>query len=198
MVRTGCIFAGLARRAGCKGRSNGRLASRTRQRQLTLNVGRRTRPILDDSENGHSRILLSFDARGPTKRLGELHAHRPPSDTRFGAHGTGHSRDRIDASWSADGSHRSTVSAATEKLSSTFDNRRLFLFKTDPRPTGAERSRSDRLSDNQTNIKYANLPEVIHQVVVAKTGIDLKEPISSELDLTKVGGPKEFNNDPEL
>ena len=45
VVRTGCIVAGLARRTGCKGLSNGCLASRTRPRQSTLNIERRTRAL---------------------------------------------------------------------------------------------------------------------------------------------------------
>jgi hypothetical protein len=45
VVRTGCIVAGLARRTGCKGLSNGCLASSTRPRQSTLNIERRTRAL---------------------------------------------------------------------------------------------------------------------------------------------------------
>ena len=94
--------------------------------------------------------------------------------------------------------NRRALSAATAKLTSTFENHRILEFKAEPRDLAAERSRSDRLSDNRTNEKYANLPEVVHHVVAAKTGINLKEPRSTELDLTKVSGPKEFTNDPQL
>jgi hypothetical protein len=104
---------------------------------------------------------------------------------------TEHRRIRIEL-------NRRALAAATAKLTSTFETHRILEFKAEPRDLAAERSRSDRLSDDQTNKKYANLPEVVHHVVAAKTGINLKEPLSTELDLTKVGGPKEFTNDPEL
>ena len=94
--------------------------------------------------------------------------------------------------------NRRALTAATQKISATFHSHRVFLFKAEPRQLEVERSKSDRLSDDNTNKKYANLPEVIQQVVAAQTGINLKERIDTELDLSKIAGPKEFINDPPI
>ena len=91
--------------------------------------------------------------------------------------------------------NRRALADATAKITAAFRNHRIFLFKADPRQLGAERVRSDRLSDQHTNTKYANLAEVVQTVVKAQTGIDLKEPLNTELDLAKTAGPKEFSTE---
>jgi hypothetical protein len=91
--------------------------------------------------------------------------------------------------------NRRALAEATAKITTAFRNHRILLFKAEPRQIEAERLKSDRLSDEQTNLKYKNLAQVVQAVVKTQTGIDLKEPLNTELDLTKTAGPKEFATD---
>ena len=91
--------------------------------------------------------------------------------------------------------NRRALAEATAKITTAFRNHRILLFKAEPRQIEAERLKSDRLSDEQTNLKYKNLAQVVQAVVKTQTGINLKEPLNTELDLTKTAGPKAFATD---
>jgi TraM recognition site of TraD and TraG len=88
--------------------------------------------------------------------------------------------------------NRRALAEATAKITAAFGDHPVFLFKADPRQLDAQRAKSNRLSDQNTNLKYANLPEVVQAVAKAQTGIDLKEPLDTHLDVSKTAGPKEF------
>ena len=102
----------------------------------TVDLERRTansRPSRTFRKRSFAHLLS-----GPTKRLGELHAHRPPSDTRFRAHGTGHSRDRTDASPCRIALTRSTPSAACRNSTPPIDR----VLPGAPVPAGISRRSS--------------------------------------------------------
>ena len=91
--------------------------------------------------------------------------------------------------------NRRTLSKATQDISETFSHHRFLLFKANPRTLEAERITSDRLSDQNTNKKYANIPQAAAQIVKKTTGINLNEKLTIELDPNKLTQESTFSSE---
>lgn len=91
--------------------------------------------------------------------------------------------------------NRRTLSKATQVITKAFASHPFLLFKAKPRTLEAERVTSDRLSNQNSDKKYANVPQAAVQIVKAKTGIDLKEKLSIELDPSKAATRSTFSDE---